>query len=131
MPPVGEPFAEQEAALKTSVAEREAAPSNEEPDTTKGRSAELPDSVALDDLLLPAHTTEPADSDAVRGERHPAVPEPGEAPEPHPSADYLAVADASADPKVESRPQLWRFSAAMHRKSALHSPVLQLEHLPH
>jgi len=131
VPPAGEPFAEQEAALKASAVARAAEPSNEEPDTTEDRSAELRDSEAQDETLLRAHTTAPEDSDAVRGAHRPAVPEPDEALEPHPSADYLAVGGALAGPKVSSRPQLLRFSAAMHRRSARHSPVLRPEHLRH
>jgi hypothetical protein len=89
-----------EVVLKASAEARAVAPSNEEPDTTTDRSAELPDSEARDEMLLRAQTTGTGDLGAVHGVRHPAAPAPDEAPESHPSFGYLAVEDASADPKA-------------------------------
>ena len=124
MPAAGELFAEQQVVLKISVAARSAAPSNEEPDTTKDRSAGLPGSEVQDEMLLRAQTTETVDLGALHGVHRPAVPVPDEAPESHSSADCPAVEDALAGLKaLAPQMQLWRFSAAMHR-SAIRFPVL-------
>jgi hypothetical protein len=114
-----------------TLAEVQAAVTSNVVPPTADRSAELQGTEARDEMLLRAQTTALADPIAAQ-DAIDLDPGPDEHPEPHPSAGYLAVEGASADSKaLTSRPQLWRFSAAMHRRSAIPFPVLRPEYLPH